>query len=396
VGQDAAAAKSSPRLRIGFVALLDAAPLIAAQELGYFQAEGLRVELERQIGWGNVRDKLVFGHLAASHALVGMSPVSLLGQDRFPAPLTSIMSLGTGGNAITLGRRLTDVGVDNLESLARYVSSRKRSQLPLIAHVFGCSMHHYLLRDWLASGQIDPDNDVTLCVLPPSQMNRQLATGALDGFCAGEPWNTAAEHAGLGKIVAATTDLLPDHPEKVLATSQRWLIGNEPVAEALIRAVLRGCQYCSDPANFPDLAKTLARPQYLDMAEAVVLKSLTLDRWYARPGRRGATALRNCSTAVTFPAVTHGLWLLDQMRRWGHVPPEVDVAAIARAAVNTGPYRRAAAAMGLACPPDDLPPMRSASGWFDPKQHSIAKQSTAVPSSAVGIRAPAVPQRQGV
>src|SRR2546430_16299491 len=55
-------------LRLGFVPLIDAAPLIAAAELGYFADEGLAVSLERQIGWANVRDKLAFGHLDASRS----------------------------------------------------------------------------------------------------------------------------------------------------------------------------------------------------------------------------------------------------------------------------------------------------------------------------------------
>jgi len=53
-----------------------------------------------------VRDKLVYGHLHASHALVGMPPLSLLERDRFPESLSAVMALGTGGNAITLSRRL--------------------------------------------------------------------------------------------------------------------------------------------------------------------------------------------------------------------------------------------------------------------------------------------------
>ena len=110
---------TSPLVRVGFVELIDAAPLIAAFELGFFAEEGLSVSLERQIGWGNVRDKLIYGHLDASHAVLGLSPLSLLGRDRFPAPLTTIMSLGTGGNAITLSRNLTDAGIATAEDLLR-------------------------------------------------------------------------------------------------------------------------------------------------------------------------------------------------------------------------------------------------------------------------------------
>src|SRR5260370_37490913 len=79
-------------IRVGFVPLLDAAPLIVAQECGYFADEGLRIALERQIGWGNVRDKLVHGKLHASHALYGMPPLSVLSRDGVSEPLVSIIA----------------------------------------------------------------------------------------------------------------------------------------------------------------------------------------------------------------------------------------------------------------------------------------------------------------
>ncbi|HWE04923.1 MAG TPA: CmpA/NrtA family ABC transporter substrate-binding protein [Tepidisphaeraceae bacterium] len=352
-------------VRIGFVALLDAAPLIAAMTLGYFADEGLRVTLERQIGWGNVRDKLVYGHLHASHALVGMPPVSVLGRDRFPAPVTAIMGLGAGGNAITLGRRLTDMGIDSAVELARAARLRGVSNPILLAHVFGCSMHHYLLRDWLAAGGIDPDRDVRLCVLPPPQTAGQMEKGCLDGFCSGEPWNTVAERQGLGKIVAVTADLIPDHPEKVVAVSGRWLAKSPDQADALVRATLRGCVFCTEKANAPALAEMLAAPAYLDMPAELLLRSLTIDRWFGGAARRGAGPIRNCAPATTFPSATHAAWLLKQMIRWGHLPPDIDVVAVARLAVDSGPYRRVAEGLKLECPPDDLPPMKLRTGWFD-------------------------------
>src|SRR2546423_39513 len=83
----------------------------------------------------------------------------------------------------------------------------------------GSSPHHYLLREWLVRAGLDPDRDVRLCVLPPPQMDRQLASGYLDGFCVGEPWNTAAELDGTGRVVAATPDVAPGHPNKVVAAN---------------------------------------------------------------------------------------------------------------------------------------------------------------------------------
>src|SRR3954454_11485821 len=149
-------------LRVGFVPLLDAAPLVLAGELGYFADEGLSVTLERQIGWGNVRDKLVYGHLHASHALVGMPPISVLGRDRFFEPLVAICGLGAGGNAITFSSQLISAAVQTLAALAERLRLLKGASVPTFAHVFACSIHHYLLRDALDGRGINPDRDVRL------------------------------------------------------------------------------------------------------------------------------------------------------------------------------------------------------------------------------------------
>jgi ABC-type nitrate/sulfonate/bicarbonate transport system substrate-binding protein len=68
-------------IRLGFLPLIDAAPIIAAKARGYFAEEGLNVTLHRQVGWANIRDKLSFGHIDAAHALLGMPLVSHLGRD---------------------------------------------------------------------------------------------------------------------------------------------------------------------------------------------------------------------------------------------------------------------------------------------------------------------------
>lgn len=60
------------RLRIGFVALSDAAPLVAAQRLELGARYGLTLELCRQPSWASIRDKLLSGELDAAHALYGL------------------------------------------------------------------------------------------------------------------------------------------------------------------------------------------------------------------------------------------------------------------------------------------------------------------------------------
>jgi ABC-type nitrate/sulfonate/bicarbonate transport system substrate-binding protein len=365
-------------LRIGFVPLIDAAPLVVAKELGFFHDEGLSVTLDRQVGWANVRDKLTAGALDASHALLGMPLASQLGRDWFREPLVSVMALSSGGNAITVGRTLAGVGVNSAATLARHLKDKHRDsrQLLVFAHVFGCSMHHYLLREWLSSAGLDPDRDVRLCVIPPAQMPLHLHRQHLDGFCVGEPWNTFAARKGYGQIVLPTTDILPAHPEKVLAVSRPWLERHAAVVTPLVRALIRACDYCAGPANFPKLAELLTDERYVDAPADVVMASLTLDRTVGL-GTKGAAArairptdwqMRSFASSGTFPSRMHVVWLLDQMIRWGHADVTTDARAVADACVETRFYRAAASSLGIACPDDDYPPMPMRGGqWYRAK-----------------------------
>ncbi|MDB5326092.1 MAG: nitrate transporter [Phycisphaerales bacterium] len=358
---------SSSAIRIGFVPLNDAAPVIATFELGYFKDEGVEVSLRRELGWANVRDKLAYGRLDAAHALLGLPVASALGGVAAGDPVRSVMALGSGGDAITLSSRLAKAGVSSATALGEFIGQTKASSKgarPLMfGHVFDSSVHHYLLRDWLASGGIDPDKDLRLCVLPPQQMPAHLAAGHLDGFCAGEPWNSVAHADGVGKITALTTDLLPAHPDKVLAVNGRWADGGGAVT-SVVRALLRGCRYCAAPTNIDALAEMLSRPEYLDVPAAALAASLRLDR---RVGPEKVSHLRPSEWQMrafdtTFPSHMHAAWLVTQMQRWGHVDRSIDPCAIAARCTDTAPYRTAAASLDMGMPSTDTPPMPLRSG----------------------------------
>ena len=61
-------------LSIGYVALVDSAPLIVAREGGFFAEQGLQVDLQREPSWASLRDHLLFGDLVAAHALAPLPP----------------------------------------------------------------------------------------------------------------------------------------------------------------------------------------------------------------------------------------------------------------------------------------------------------------------------------
>ena len=64
----------SETLRIGYIPLVDATALLVAVDRGFAAAEGLSIELVREVSWSNVRDKLNIGLFDAAHLL---SPVAI-------------------------------------------------------------------------------------------------------------------------------------------------------------------------------------------------------------------------------------------------------------------------------------------------------------------------------
>jgi NitT/TauT family transport system ATP-binding protein len=93
---------SEQRLRIGFIPLCDAAALIVAVDHGFTAAEGLDVELVREVSWSNVRDKLNIGIFDAAHLLAPVAIASSLGIGHVKVPIVAPLALGVNGNAITV------------------------------------------------------------------------------------------------------------------------------------------------------------------------------------------------------------------------------------------------------------------------------------------------------
>src|SRR5258708_24711180 len=95
-----------PKLKVGFIPIIDCAPVVLAEELGAFERQGLDVEIQREVSWANVRDKLVLGLLDASHILAPLPLALTLGIDSVSVPLVNVMTLQLNGNALTLSQAL--------------------------------------------------------------------------------------------------------------------------------------------------------------------------------------------------------------------------------------------------------------------------------------------------
>ncbi|HEX2861100.1 MAG TPA: CmpA/NrtA family ABC transporter substrate-binding protein [Lacunisphaera sp.] len=270
-------------LRLGFLALTDAAPLIAAKELGWFAHHGLKVELCREVGWATIRDKVVYGELDAAHAPAPMLWSTQLGLGCGPADVCTGFVFNLHGNAITLSSRLWAAGVRDDATLREEALRRRGENKLTFGIVFPHSMHHVMLRQWLRRARLDPEQDVRIAVVPPAQMFRNLTAGTLDGYCAGEPWNTLAVQQGGGWCPAWSSVLAPGHVEKVLLVRHAFAERHRAEHLRLIAALTQAAAWCDAPGNRPPLAQILSAPAYLDLPVEAIAPTL-LGRFATGPG----------------------------------------------------------------------------------------------------------------
>ncbi len=237
-----------PRLRIGFIPLVDSAPLLVAEAFGLFEKHGVEVELSREVGWATIREKILYGQLDAAHALAGLALSLRLGLDGLACPAIAPFIFNLHGNAITLSMDLYRRGVRDSGTLQKLIRSTPQ-RLFTFAVVSRSASHHFLMRRWLKQGGINPDRDVRLVVLPPTQMPGSLSAGLIDGYCVGEPWNSVAIAKGSGWCPAISSDLAPGHPEKILLTTEDFAETNPSALHGVIRALHEACAFCDEPGN---------------------------------------------------------------------------------------------------------------------------------------------------
>jgi NitT/TauT family transport system ATP-binding protein len=359
----------STKLRIGFIPLVDAAALIVAVDKGFAREEGLDVTLVREVSWSNVRDKLNLGLFDAAHLLAPVAIASSLGLGHIKVPIVSPFNLGLNGNAITVSPSLHAVLMGEIDgdrfdpmatakALARVVAKRKQSGgEPLtFGMTFPFSTHNYQLRFWMAAGGVDPDEDVRLVVLPPPYMVDSLASGQIDAFCVGAPWNSLAVDLGVGHILHFVADILVRAVEKVLAVRQNWSEQHPEVVAALVRAAARAADFIEQPENRAEAAQILAQPERTGVAAEVIQRTLDGRLKISPDGtlRESSRYLLVGREGAARPEPVQAAWLYAQMVRWGQTAYSPEALKIAMAVFRPDLYDEAlgkeAAASQVAVP----------------------------------------------
>ncbi len=336
----------------GFLPLTDSALLVAAKVKGFTANENLDLTLVRETSWANIRDRIAVGQFEVAHMLSPMPIASNLGLTPLPLPLIAPMALGLGGNAITVSQALWGAMVDhgakpNLDpqanglALQKLISGRASHKKLQFAVVHPFSGHSYELRYWLAASGINPSSDIEITVVPPSMMADALKTGRIDGYCAGEPWNSMGVAHSSAHLATVKAAIWKSSPEKVLGVQAEWADANPDVLDALLRALHKASIWCADKNNFHELATIMSRPEWINVAPELILRGLTGQLQTGTGTLEVSDFFLTHDRAATFPWQSHALWFYSQMVRWGHAEHSVKNAKIAESSYRPDIYRRA-------------------------------------------------------
>jgi len=341
-------------IRIAFLPLTDCAILVAAKERGFAEKHGIALELVRDVSWATIRDRLVYRQVECAHLLAPLAVAVSLGLSQHAAPLAAPFKLSLNGNAIAFSRALAEaVGGtpgNRVRQPARTVQRlagalRKLDRKPVLAVVHRFSSHALMLRYWLAYAGIDPDQDVELRVLPPPFMATALAAGEIDGFSAGEPWNSTAVDSGAGEIVALGCRIWESGPEKVLAMRADWAEANPDTVDRLLRAFDEAAAWCDSPANHAELAQVLSREDYIGVAPELIERGLSGAIRLTPEGDavEADNFLLLHRRAANFPWRSQALWIYSQLIRWGFIEHSAKAQSAASGVFRSDIYRRALA-----------------------------------------------------
>ncbi|WP_416414246.1 ABC transporter substrate-binding protein [Pantoea sp. App145] len=227
--QARAAAEPNAPVRIGYLPITDAAPLLVAHGLGLYDKAGLKADKPVMFrSWSQLTEAFIAGNVNVIHML---APVTIWARYKTKIPAKVVAWNHTNGSALTVSpsiNQITDL-------------SGKTVAVP-----FWYSIHNIVLQQMLRNSGLEAvmgtpgENQVKLVILSPSDMVPALASGQIHGFIVAEPFNALAEASKVGKILRFTGDVWQNHAccvvmmhENDLTQRPAWSQG---VTDAIVNA----------------------------------------------------------------------------------------------------------------------------------------------------------------
>src|SRR3954451_11780077 len=299
-------------IKVGFIPITCATPIIMAHPMGFYTKHGLNVEVVKTAGWAVIRDKTINKEYDAAHMLSPMPLAITLGAGSNPIPYSMPAVENINGQAITLS-------VKHKEK-----NDPKQWKGFKFAVPFDYSMHNYLLRYYVAEAGLDPDTDIQIRAVPPPEMVANLRADNIDGFLGPDPFNQRAVFDGVGFIHLLTKEIWDGHPCCAFAASRAFATEMPNTFHALLKAIVDATANASKAENRKQIAEAIAPANYLNQPVTVVEQVLT---GTFADGLGNVKRDPNRIAFDPFPWESFGVWILTQMKRWGQIKGDIDYKA---------------------------------------------------------------------
>ena len=252
-------------LRVGYLPITDAAPLLLAHGRGLFDAAG--VPVARPVlfrGWAALAEAFATRQVDVVHLLM---PLAVQLRYRLGADVKVLAWNHTNGSALTVAPTVRDP-----EQLAGTT----------VAIPYWWSIHNIVLQRMLRGAGLRPvirrepsrsARTVRLVVMSPADMLPALHVGTIGGYIVADPFNAAAEARGVGRVQRFVGDVWRDHACCAVLT-HRALIDAEPdrvqgVLDAIGRAQLHAREHREEAAAL------LSDGRYLPQPKPAITRALT-------------------------------------------------------------------------------------------------------------------------
>lgn len=372
INSKAAAELETGTISLGFIPILEAAPLVVGVEKGYFAKHGLDVKLSKQASWSAARDNLVLG--STGGGIDG-------GQWQLPMPqmisegaitngkkvpmyiLAMLMSQGNGvaaANSVKGANLTYDVkpAVGFFKEFQQKEGRKFRA-----AYTFPRANQDIWIRYWLAAGGVNPDTEVELLTVPATETLQGMKNGTMEAFSTGDPWPSRIVTDGVGYLATTTAQIWKVHPEEYLAVRAEWVDKNPKATVALLKGLIEAQQWMDKPENKAEVATILSSRKWYNVPAPILEQAL---RGQYKIGaamkpetdpKMGPLYWASDRGVISYPYKSLTLWFLVESLRWKFYPGTVDTIEQAKAindkVTREDLWRQAATELGV--PAKDIP-----------------------------------------
>ena len=242
-----AAVEPDAPVRIGYLPITDATPLLVAHHNKTYEAQGLTVEPPRMFrSWAQLVEAFISGQVNVVHLL---SPITVWARYGSKVPAKVVAWNHVGGSALTVAPAINQI---------------KDLGGKTVAVPFWYSMHNVVLQHLLREGSLEAvtkgepsASQVKLVVMAPSDMTPALAAGQIAGFIVAEPFNAGAELLKVGKVLRFTGDVWKNHACCVVFMHERDLNQRPEWSQKVVNSIVQAQAWTQD--NRAATARLLAK-----------------------------------------------------------------------------------------------------------------------------------------